>query len=565
MVLRWRDPAFGRISRGLRVGSIPDDYVDPADISTNFALSKDGEYLALVDPEGAVVHEFAPSFPPQEADISYGVWQAEPSYFATPTPGRRNQRAFTGLIARTVHSASRGFYDQAFDLELFCETPETSIRYTLDGSEPTQQNGMLYDPQRPIRISTTTQVRSIAFRADWMPRGVTTHTYIFVDHVARQPANPPGWPTDWGHDSEVGGIVPADYEMDPRVVDNTLPGYSVREALLDVPSLSISMEPDYFIGMAGGIYANPLSRWERKCSVEACPTARGFSGRRRDRSHGNSSGVRGGCKHSLRLTFTRRVWLAQAPLPFVSRPDVRSSISLFCRLPSRFLGPRLVSPVAYRPNDSQYLRDVWMKESQRAMGQPSGRGSFVHLYVDGLYFGLYNLAERVGEDFCAEHLGGRREDWEVNDDLSAPGARWRAMMAVNPSARRIRADAGVSRRRNFADYVLLPLCGCGGLAPPQRVRGRQRRQRRLQFVLRLGPKCARLPRARLPHRQHRQRPATSFRRYRARSSALFADRVFQHCFHDGIPELAVHRLAITPSPDGSTSRRRERPGGATRR
>jgi len=99
-----------------------------------------------------------------------------------------------------------------------------------------------------------------------------------------------------------------------------------------------------------------------------------------------------------------------------------------------------------------------MKESQRAMGQPSGRGSFVHLYVDGLYFGLYNLAERVGEDFCAEHLGGRREDWEVNDDLSAPGARWRAMMAVNPST-----PAGYAQMQeyldveNFADYVLLHL------------------------------------------------------------------------------------------------------------
>ena len=143
-----------------------------------------------------------------------------------------------------------------------------SIRYTLDGSEPTEQHGLVYNPGIPIRITTTTSVRSAAFKTDWKSAGVTTHTYIFVNDVARQPANPPGWPSDWGYDSEVDGIVPADYAMDPRVVNSTLPGYSVREALLDIPTVSISMLPDDFIGRATGIWANPRSLWERKCSIE---------------------------------------------------------------------------------------------------------------------------------------------------------------------------------------------------------------------------------------------------------------------------------------------------------
>jgi len=531
-------------------GRPEDDCVDQAGhLHVNFALNKDGEYLALVDPEGAVVHEFAPSFPPQEADISYGVWEAEPSYFATPTPGRRNQRAFTGLIARTVHSASRGFYDQAFDLELFCETPETSIRYTLDGSEPTQQNGMLYDPQRPIRISTTTQVRSIAFRAGWMPRGVTTHTYIFVDHVARQPANPPGWPTDWGHDSEVGGIVPADYEMDPRVVDNTLPGYSVREALLDVPSVSISMEPDDFIGKAGGIYANPLSRWERKCSVEYIlpDGAEGFQEDGKIEVHGNSSRRPWRMqKHSLRLTFTSEYGSPKLRYPLFPGSDVEEFNQLVLR--ASFTDSwALVSwvPSRYRPNDSQYLRDVWMKESQRAMGQPSGRGSFVHLYVDGLYFGLYNLAERVGEDFFAEHLGGRPEDWEVNDDLSAPGARWRAMMAVNPST-----PAGYAQMQeyldveNFADYVLLHLYADAedwphhnGYAAVNAVSG-DGRFRFFVWDQEIVLDCHGRAASRIDSTGgagdvfQKMRTSAEFR-------LLFADRVFKHCFHDGALSLAV--------------------------
>jgi hypothetical protein len=113
-------------------------------------------------------------------------------------------------------------------------------------------------------------------------------------------------------------------------------------------------------------------------------------------------------------------------------------------------------PDRYRPNDSQYIRDTWMKESLRDMGQPSSCGSFVHLYVNGLYFGLYNLSERLAEDFFADHLGGAPEDWEINADFAGGGARWRAMMAVDPSS-----FAGYTQIQeyldveDFADYFLL--------------------------------------------------------------------------------------------------------------
>jgi hypothetical protein len=51
--------------------------VDPqSELHTNFTLSKNGEYLALVEPDGTTVaHEFAPEFPEQFSDISYGPEQ----------------------------------------------------------------------------------------------------------------------------------------------------------------------------------------------------------------------------------------------------------------------------------------------------------------------------------------------------------------------------------------------------------------------------------------------------------------------------------------------------------
>ncbi len=52
-----------------------DTYVDgDGNLHTNFRLDPDGEYLALVEPDGVTVaFEYGPEFPPQLTDISYGL------------------------------------------------------------------------------------------------------------------------------------------------------------------------------------------------------------------------------------------------------------------------------------------------------------------------------------------------------------------------------------------------------------------------------------------------------------------------------------------------------------
>ncbi len=60
-------------------GQDVDDYQDPANYyHTNFKLSGDGEYLALVNPEGGIAHEYDlrgdnTGYPEQEENISYGL------------------------------------------------------------------------------------------------------------------------------------------------------------------------------------------------------------------------------------------------------------------------------------------------------------------------------------------------------------------------------------------------------------------------------------------------------------------------------------------------------------
>src|SRR5678816_4753520 len=101
---------------------------------------------------------------------------------------------------------------------------------------------------------------------------IRDRTYIFNAHVQNQSANPPGWPTTWGTNSEVAsnnggdGTVPADYAMDSRVVSNPLAGHGITDALAALPALSLTLDPAGFLSVGSGIYANPPSlgsAWER--------------------------------------------------------------------------------------------------------------------------------------------------------------------------------------------------------------------------------------------------------------------------------------------------------------
>ena len=548
---RWRFPAVTIPAGGwLLVFASGLDTVDPlGHPHTNFQLNGDGEYLALLRPDGGTVDDaYAPVFPAQFTDLTYGrVTGAGSGFFAVPTPGAANGAAYPGVVNDTRFDHDRGFYSEPFTVAITCATAGATIRYTTDGSAPSPTSGLVYTG--PVPVTGTTTLRAIAYRTGWLPTNVDTQTYLFVGQAAQQPAAPAGWPTDWGYDSEVGAIVPADYEMDPRVVNGTLPGYDVPTALLDIPSVALALDPDGFISDASGIWANPLARWERPCSIEYLRPdgVAGFQHDAKVEVHGNSSRRPWRMqKHSLRVTFTTAVG-GPPKLRYPLFPD--SPVDRFNKLVLRACFSDswgLVSwdTARYRPNDSQYLRDVWMKESLRALGHPSSCGNFVHLYVNGLYFGLFNLTERLEDDFFAEHLGGAPEDWEINEDFSSPGARWNAMMAVDPSTAEGYAqiqqylDLG-----NFADYMLLHLYADAedwphhnGYAAANAASG----DGRFRFFV-WDQEIVLDYHGRAAQRIDRTGGVgTLFQKLRANPEfrLLFADRVRRHCFDGGALSLA---------------------------
>jgi len=247
-------------------------------LHTNFKLSGNGEYFALINPSGVAVTEFDPFFPVQQTDISFGFYENNYISFLEPTPGAENYISGGTLLQAPEFNTDHGFFDNPFDLEISCSDIEAQIYYTTDGSSPGLSNGILYT--LPVNIGSTSIIRAIAIKNDTPPSKITTRTYLFLDEVIHQPNNPSGYPTFWGPYQSFAGNAIADYEMDPEMMADADFAGSVKEALVDIPTMSLVTDKGYFFSGSqdpntGGIYiytgpsANSLGAdWERPVSVE---------------------------------------------------------------------------------------------------------------------------------------------------------------------------------------------------------------------------------------------------------------------------------------------------------
>ena len=174
---RWTFPSVSIPAGGYLIvfASGKDRAIPGQQLHTNFALSADGEDVALTVPGGSVVvHEFA-GYPTQTPDRSYGLLNAIPSYFNTATPGAINQGTTAPAEAVQFSAPSRTF-TAAFDVTLSVASPTATIHYTTNQSMPTAAS-TLYTGT-PISISSTTRLRARAFEPGRPDGPVISETYL---------------------------------------------------------------------------------------------------------------------------------------------------------------------------------------------------------------------------------------------------------------------------------------------------------------------------------------------------------------------------------------------------
>ena len=150
---------------------------------TSFELDGDGEYLALVCPSLEVVHEYKSyenqqdkyGFPPQAEDISYGFYMDEPQYFTSSTPGYANIQGHVDVSEGLWFSPEGGTFADPISLVLIPKTAGATIRYTVNGSIPTETSTQYTGP---IPISDTTEVMARVFESGNAPGPVVSQTYV---------------------------------------------------------------------------------------------------------------------------------------------------------------------------------------------------------------------------------------------------------------------------------------------------------------------------------------------------------------------------------------------------
>lgn len=417
---------------------------DPFGISTNA-----GEYLALVAPDGSIAHEY--TYPEQFKLVSYGLTlDLQPSYFTEFTKGSLNLAPTTlGVLDGVEFSHKRGFYEDDFSLLLEPRTPGATVYYTLDSTTPTATTGIQYTGS--ISVTTTTVVRAIEHMTGFVPSETKANTYLFLDDVVQQAEFPSGFPTQWQPEGRDGALDPiprlSDYEMDPRVsqggpyTDQNGESFTTQDALKSIPTLCIALPNDDMWDFGVGIHFNSNERgrdWEKFASFEYFDPRNGddFETGIGLRLHGGRSRVQEIMKKSFRLYFRASYGDSslQEEIFKVSPQEGFDHIVLRGGTGQAWVATHVREAGHERVT---YLRDEFHRRCFEDMGNLSIGGSFVHLYINGLYWGLYNAVERPGADQPANHLNHDRDDYDViklaNQRLSAADGtvdRWEDLLAL---------------------------------------------------------------------------------------------------------------------------------------
>jgi hypothetical protein len=472
---KWKVPAnvpqLTRVpAKGYVVIWLDGDTAD-AGLHASFALDSGGDQIALFDTDGTTLID-AISFGGQRGNISYGRYPDGANawfFLTTPTLGAANAAAFLDVVADTKFSRDRGFYEAPFDVTITCATPGATIFYTLDGSDPAPAagrpaTGSVYSG--PIHVTKTTCLRACATKDGWLSSNTDTQTYIFLsDVITRTQAEvlARGYPDRWF------GDYPADYEMDPQVCTDPAYAAQMQDAMRAIPTLSLVTNKDNFFSrtkdaQTGGIYiytghsSTGGQGWERPVSVEVF-TADGATQLQVDagiKIQGGEGRNPPKCpKHSFGLRFRSLYGPSRLDFPLFAGGPVDSFDSLQLR---GFFNYAWTHWNPTQRQQAQYIRDQWMHDVMVDMGHADGgRGLYAHLYINGIYWGLYVVQERpVAAHYAAYHGGDPDRIDAVNGGRVTAGTAqaWNELKSIVASRDWARIQQ-VLDIDNFIDLSLL--------------------------------------------------------------------------------------------------------------
>lgn len=408
----------------------------------SFQLSASGERIILTRPDGGVEDELAADFPPQNWRYTYGR-QADGTfgYLALGTPGAMNVGDALGPApSPPVFGVDGGFHPSALTVVLTSSTPGSTIVYTTDGADPL--DGVPYSG--PIVVNDNTVIRARALLAGAIPSAIVTRTYLINEGPAYQ------------------GLPAMCLTGDPVKTfygPNATGGPANGEGIF-----AISSSPEFSHTEARG------RAYEKIGSMEYLPLT--------GEPLRTELGLRiAGSNH------TRGQYTITDPMdqPFTSNSNTstkfqKPSMNIFFRpefgerpLNYPFFGSNSVTEfeslrVRAGKNDwyNPFIRDELMRRLFINTGQVGSYGAIHTLWINGVYKGFYNTAERVREGFLQAHYNSN-ESWDVqqvNSFASGDPTNWNKMINYLRTADLTTNEgyAGVHDYLdvdNYIDYILV--------------------------------------------------------------------------------------------------------------
>ena len=381
----------------------------PTTLHTNFRLAKKGGEIKLSASDGRVVDSVR--YGEQVPDQSYGrapggdhKW----GFFLMPTPGSLNAgpQQFKPVEPKLKFSPKPGVHGAEIEVRITSEeSTAVDIRYTRDGAEPTAKSQRV---DGSIQLDKTGLFRAAAFVGEERVGAIKSATYL----VGRQPT---------------------------------------------LPVISISMKPEDFYEVhmrssATGRGSERTSHMEIFNTKGKRKVSTGFG----LRLHGGFS-RRGDfkAKKSYRAYFRDVYGLPKLKYNIIPTAGVKDFDKLILRANGNDRAP-----------GGAYIRDQLMRDLHKDMGGLVSNGTWCLLYVNGNNYGVYNLAERMDEEFLASHIGKGEYDIMKTGNTILSGTRdaWEELG-------RFIGSTDISRKENyellkkrvdiedFTDYIILNLWG----------------------------------------------------------------------------------------------------------
>lgn len=329
-------------------------------------------------------------------------------------------------------SLERGFYNTPFSLALTSDDPTASIRYTINGDTPSATQGTQYNGL--ITINTTTVVKAIAYSAIDTTK-VEAHSYIFIQDVIDQPITTANFPTGTG--------------LSTSIKNDNIYGPLLDDALQAIPFVSLSLDlDDYnFIYTTKGTSKQAYVEFYDLASGDTYGRPVGVS------TYGNTSFTASNAnKKNYRLRFKEEFGASKFKFDIFGE-GAADEYDVF--------DLRAGSQATIDRGGVQNIHEKFMKDLQIQTSGEGVHGRFMHVFINGVYWGVYTGSERPAKAFGESYFGGDSDDYNTvkatccnSNELAIDGTitSYNQMKSAVNNYPAVEANLDVS---NFIDYVMI--------------------------------------------------------------------------------------------------------------